>query len=289
MNDIQNEMLGKTCIVTGATSGIGKATARVLAEKGATVIIVGRNKAKCESTINYIIKKTSNQNVSYLTADLSSQKNIRDLSNSIHNKFDRIDVLVNNAGARFLKQLKSVDGIEMTFALNHLAYYLLTNLILDLLKKSESARVINVSSSAHSKKIYFEDIQFKNNYDGKKAYAQSKLANIIFTIELAKKLKGTNVTVNSLHPGGVASKFSLNNGMYHYLKHILVYILKRKLLSSEKGASTSIYLASSSEVEGISGEYFYECKPIPSIKNLYNVEDSKRLWQISEELTKPKT
>ncbi len=285
MDQNKNEMLGKICIVTGATSGIGKVTARVLAEKGATVLFIGRNKDKCESTLKSIIKKTSFKNISYFVADLSSQKDIRDLSNSIHQKFDHIDVLVNNAGARFLKNLKSVDGIEMTFALNHLAYFLLTNLLLDLLKKSESARVINVSSSAHKTKINFEDIQLQKNYDGKKAYTQSKLSNILFTAELSKKLKGTNVTVNTLHPGGVASNFSRNNGMYYWVKHLLSYIIKRKLISPEKGALTSIYLATSNDVKDISGEYFFECKPVHSIKNLYNEEVSKKLWMVSEKMT----
>ena len=289
MSQDKNEMLGKICIVTGATSGIGKVTARVLAEKGATVLFIGRNKTKCESTINSIIKKTSNVNVSYFVADLSSQKEIHKLSKIIHERFDHIDVLVNNAGARFLKNMKSVDDIEMTLALNHLAYFLLTNLLLDLLKKSKSARVVNVSSSYHHTTINFEDIQLQKNFDGKKAYAQSKLSNILFTIELSKRLIETNITVNSLHPGGVASKFSLNNGAYHFMKHILVYLLKGKLLSSEKGALTSIYLASSSDVNGISGEYFYECKPVRSIKNLYNEEESKKLWHLSEELTGLKT
>ncbi len=285
MNQDKNEMFGKICIVTGATSGIGKVTARVLAEKGATVLFIGRNKEKCESTLNSIVKKTSNKNVSYLVADLSSQKDIHNISKEIHKIFTHVDVLVNNAGARFLKNLKSVDGIEMTFALNHLAYFLLTNLLLDLLKKSESARIVNVSSSYHHTKINFEDIQLQKNFDGRRAYAQSKLANILFTMELSKKLKNTNITSNCLHPGGVASRFSLNNGLYPYAKHILIYSLRRKLLSSEKGAITSVYLASSKDMKEISGEYFYECKPVPSIKNLYDEKVSKKLWQISEELT----
>lgn len=173
----------------------------------------------------------------------------------------------------------------MTFALNHLAYFLLTNLLLDLLKKSESARVVNVSSSYHNTNINFEDIQLQKNFDGRKAYAQSKLANILFTIELSKILKDTNITSNCLHPGGVASKFSLNNGIYPYAKHIVIYLLRRKLLSSEKGAITQIYLATSNEVKNITGEYFYECKPVSSIKKLYNEEVSKNLWEISEKMT----
>ncbi len=208
-------------MVTGATSGIGAATALALAKQGATAIVVGRSQIKCEKTVSKIKANTGNPLIDYLLADLSSQKDIRQLSEQVKSRHNRLDVLINNAGAKFVSRMETVDGCEMFFALNHLAYFLLTNLLLDLLKESE-ARIINVSSGAHGgcPGISFDDLQGEKGYIGKQAYAQSKLANILFTYELSMRLEGTGVSVNALHPGGVATNFCRNNGWVSWLKHI---------------------------------------------------------------------
>src|SRR6266545_3993807 len=197
-------MNGKICLITGGTNGIGKSTAQGLARMGATVVIVGRNAQKTSRVVEEIRAASGNKNVDSLLADLSSQQEVRRLAREFKSKYSRLHVLLNNAGGFFMRRQLSVDGIEMTFAFNHLAYFLLTNLLLDTVKASAPARIINVSSAAHkSGKIEFDNLQGERSYNGFAAYGNSKLANILFTIELARRLEGTSITVNALHPGMV--------------------------------------------------------------------------------------
>ncbi len=287
MADIPQNMTGKICMVTGASSGIGQATALALAHLDATMIIVGRSQKKSKNTVQMIKKATGNVNVDYLLADLSTQKELFQLAENFKNRYQRLDILVNNAGAKFVKRLETVDGLEMSFALNHLAYFILTMLLLDSLKNSNEARIINVSSDSHRScpGINFNDLQSANNYIGKQAYAQSKLANILFTYELSERLKGTGVTVNALTPGGVASNFCKNNGWISWMKHITAHILALNLIGLAEAARTAVFLATSSEVMGISGQYFSKQKSIRSSAACYDKETANRLWRISLELS----
>ncbi len=287
MMNLSKPMKGKICMVTGATSGIGLVTSQALARLGATTIIVGRNKKKCERSVDKTKTITGNSSVDYLLADLSSQKDIHQLSEQFKSRYQRLDVLVNNAGAKFVSRLVTVDGYEMTFALNHLGYFLLTNLLLNMLKLSVKARIINIASSAHSgcSKINFDDLQSIKGYLGERAYAQSKLANILFTYELSGRLEGTGITVNSLHPGVVATNFCKNNGWISWLKHVTGSLLAGTLIGPIEGAKTSIYLATSPEVEGVSGKYFVNQKPVRSSDASYDKEAASLLWNVSLELT----
>jgi len=281
--NIEKSLTNKICLVTGATSGIGAVTVEALAEKGATVIIVGRYPKKSKSTVNRIRQKTGNSSIEFMLADLSSQEEIHCLAEQFKKKYQRLDVLINNAGAYFRSRHLSVDGYEMTFALNHLGYFLLTNLLLNTLKASVPARIINVSSNAHERgRINFEDLQRQRNYHGFEVYAQSKLANILFTYELAKRLKGTGITVNALHPGGVATNLGRNNG---WIRHIIKRLVKRKLISPVDGAQTSIYLATSKDVQGVTGKYFVKSKSVPSSKTSYDEVLGHQLWKVSAEMT----
>jgi NAD(P)-dependent dehydrogenase (short-subunit alcohol dehydrogenase family) len=269
-------------LVTGATSGIGAVTARALAATGATVVLVGRDRARAEASVEKIRRETGSQTVDYLLADLSSQAEIRRLADEFLGRYDRLDVLVNNAGAMFWSRQETVDGLERTLALNHLSYFLLTNLLLDRLKASAPARIVSVASDAHQgARVDFNDLQGKRSYAGMQAYGQSKLANVLFTYELARRLGGTGVTANTLHPGFVATSFAANNGG---IIRLAMGILHRFALSPEQGAQTSIYLAASPEVEGVTGKYFERSKPAASSKLSYDEAAARRLWNVSEEL-----
>lgn len=271
-------------MVTGANAGIGKQTALELARKGAHVVMVARSPERGEAARAEIIADTGNDRVDLLVADLSSQSDIRRLASDYKDRYDRLDVLVNNAGVFFSDRQVSSDGLEMTFALNHLGYFQTTLLLWDVLVTSGPARIVNVSSDAHrGAKINFDDLQSKKRYQGFGAYGMSKLANVLFTYELDRRRQGANVTVNALHPGFVASNFGQNNGgmVGFFMKRIVPWFGR----SVQDGAATSIYLASSPEVEGISGKYFSDCKPVQSSPESYNPETAKRLWDISEELT----
>ena len=275
---------GKVVIVTGATSGIGLVTARQLANKSATVVGVGRDPLKSAAAARQISLDSGNPQVAYLLADLTSQEQVRRLADDFRSRYDRLDVLVNNAGGIFSRRLESVDGIELTFALNHLSYFLLTNLLLDILLHSAPARIVNVSSNAHSGgKINFDDLLGKQSYFGWSAYAQSKMANVLFTYELARRLEATSVTANSLHPGFVATGFGHNNrdlvGWGTRLAQRLA------ALTPEQGAQTSIYLAASPEVEGITGKYFVDEKSVPSSPLSYDESAARRLWEVSAAMT----
>ena len=268
--------------MTGGTNGIGKSTAQELAQMGATVIIVGRDAQKTSRVVNEIRATSGNPKVRPMLADLSSQLDVRRLADEFKSQYAHLHVLINNAGAVFMKRQLSMDGIEMTFALNHLAYFLLTDLLLDTLKASAPARIINVSSNAHtSGKIEFDNLQGERIYSPR-VYENSKLANILFTTELARRLQGTGVTVNALHPGFTATGFAKNNGRaIAALVSIFAPLVAR---SPAKGAETSIYLASSPSVEGLSGEYFYDSQVIQAAPQANDMAVARRLWDVSAEM-----
>lgn len=277
-------MQGKVCLVTGATAGIGEATALLLAQQGATVVGVGRNPRKNENSIRKIIEETGNTNVEYLLADLSSQKDIRAVAQQFRNRYDRLDVLVNNAGATFTERLQSKDDIEMTFALNHLGYFLLTNLLYDLLENSAPARIINVSSSLHRLgHMDFQDVAFENGYSGGKAYRRSKLANIAFTYELARRVSNQSVTVNAMNPGLVATNVGEAAGGIK--AKVKGFVDKIAAIPPEEGARTIIYLASSLDVIDVTGKYFVKETSVPSSKISYDLAFCRQLWELSEGLT----
>jgi NAD(P)-dependent dehydrogenase (short-subunit alcohol dehydrogenase family) len=274
---------GKTILITGATDGIGKETALALAEMGARVIVVGRNPEKCARITEQINQRFGQGRAEYLVADLSSQAQIKRLAAEFKKRYARLDVLVNNAGAYILNHQLTVDGIEMTFALNHLNYFLLTNLLLEVIQNSAPARIVNVSSAAHlNGKLDFDNLRGRRFYNSWEAYSNSKLANVYFTYELARRLDGSRVTVNALHPGFVASNFGKHDSgllrPFFSLSHLFA-------ISPQKGAETSIYLASSPEVEGVTGKYFVEKKAVSSSAISYDQEAARRLWQISLEMT----
>jgi NAD(P)-dependent dehydrogenase (short-subunit alcohol dehydrogenase family) len=279
---MKDNMNGKICLVTGGTNGIGKSTAQELARMGATVIIVGRDAQKTSKAVEEIRAASGNLKVGSMRADLSSQQDVRQLANEFKGKYSHLHVLINNAGAVFMQRQLSVDGIEMTFTLNHLAGFLLTNLLLDTLKASAPARIINVSSGAHtSGKIEFDNLQGERVYSPR-VYENSKLANILFTMELARRLKGTGVTVNALHPGFTATGFAKNNGKASAALVSLITPLVAR--SPAKGAETSVYLASSPTVEGITGEYFYDSHVIPAAPQATDMVVARKLWEVSAEI-----
>ena len=279
------EMDGKVVLVTGGTNGIGKVTAFELAKKGATVVIAGRNPDKTQATVKEIKEQSGNPSVDGLVADLSSMAEVRKLADQFRQKYSRLDVLVNNAGIYLAEREETVDGYERTFAVNHLAYFLLTNLLLDRLKASAPSRIVNVSSDAHSgAPLNFDDLQNRQNYGmaGMKAYGMSKLENIMFTFELARRLEGTGVTANVLHPGLVATGFGENNGG---LVKLIMAVLHRFAITPEQGGDTMIYLASSPEVEGVTGKYWVKRQPIQPASVADDEAAQKRLWEVSAQLT----
>lgn len=278
----QRTLEGRIAVVTGATSGIGRATALALARMGAHVVIVSRSPQKCAETAAQIAQ--AGGSATPIAADLSSQRGVRSVAEQIRARFPRVDVLVNNAGAIFGERRLSEDGIEMTWALNHLSYFLLTHLLLDALKAAPTARIVNVSSDAHFavRRIPFDDLNFERQpYRAFSAYSLSKLANVMFTYALARRLEGTHITVNALHPGAVATNFGRElGGWWGWVFRVLV---SRFALSPEQGAQTSIYLASAPEVAQQSGLYFDRCKPKRSSLLSYNRDAQERLWAISAE------
>ena len=277
-------MEGKLCIVTGATDGIGRVTARALAERGAEVVLVGRNAAKGAEVCKAIHRSSRNTRVRFEQADLSSQAEIRALAERLTAGGTAIDVLVNNVGGIFTRRRESVDGIEMTFALNHLGYFLLTGLLLESLKASPSGRIVNVASEAHrSGRMVLEDPQGTRRYRGWRAYSQSKLANILFTYRLAALLEGTPVTANCLHPGFVASRFGQNNGWI--FATFLKGLMRLSAIDVEAGARTSVHVATSADVEGVSGRYFDKSREATSSLASRDEETAQRLWELSESLT----
>lgn len=273
----------KICMITGANTGIGEATARVLAQKGAQVVMLCRNLNKAEKSRQRIIQATQNNKVDILLADLSSQQQIKEVAYQFNEQYPRLDVLVNNAGLLMGKKRQtSIDGLEMTFAVNHLASFMLTCLLLERLKKSSYARIINVSSEAHRyANLDFNDLQLEQHYSGLKAYCNSKLCNILFTRELYQRLKGIPITANALHPGTIGSNFGrYAGGAYKWF----FQFAKPLLLSPEKAAETGIFLASNKQAARYSGEYFIKKKSVEPTRVATNAYNAKRLWEISEDL-----
>ena len=275
--------MNKTCIITGGTDGIGKQTAIELALQGFDIGLVGRNGQKGDSVMSEIISKTGNESVRFFKADLLNMDHIKKLADEIQHKYDSVDVLLNNAGAYFSKLKMTDEGFESTFALNHLAYFKITQLLLDIVKEMNPGRVINVASAAHrNAELDFNDIQGINDYKGWSAYGRSKLMNIMFTYECQRRLNTTGVTFNCLHPGFVNSSFGNNNsGFVRYSIKIAKLFFAINLI---QGAKTSVYLASSNEVEGISGKYFNQCRIANSSKVSYLENDQKQLWELTEKM-----
>jgi NAD(P)-dependent dehydrogenase (short-subunit alcohol dehydrogenase family) len=275
---------GRTVLITGATTGIGKATAIELAHRGAELVLVARDPKKAEATLAAIRARTPDARLDVLYADLSSLAEVRKLATEFQARHPRLHVLLNNAGAIVMERRLTVDGFEQTFAVNHLAYFLLTNLLLDRLKASAPARIINVASGAHrSGRIDFDDLQHEKRFSGYGAYCDSKLANILFTRELARRIEGSGVTANCLRPGLVATGFGQGEGTK--LFKWAFKLGKPFMLSPEKGAATSIYLASSPEVEGQNGLYWGKCKPARPWPRALDDASAKRLWDVSLKLT----
>jgi NAD(P)-dependent dehydrogenase (short-subunit alcohol dehydrogenase family) len=278
------KMLGKTVLVTGANQGIGKATAVALAAKGAHVVLVARNAEKGRAALAEV-QAAGSGGAELIVADLSSQEQVRRAAAEYKSRHARLDVLVNNAGVYVPERHTSVDGLEETFALNHLGYFLLTRELLGVLQATAGARIVNVSSDAHrGARMRWDDLQFERTpYRGFKAYGQSKLANVLFTYELARRLAGTGVTANCLHPGVIGSGFGQTYGS---ALSVLVKIARPFMLTPEEGARTSVYLASSPEVAGVTGKYFSKCKPVQSNAVSYDVQSQQKLWSLSEQLVK---
>lgn len=271
-------------MVTGANTGIGFYTALEIARLGGAVIIIGRNREKCENAVSMIQRETGNLAVEYLLADLSSQAQIRSAAAQFNAKYDRLDVLVNNAGGAFLRRTLTEDGIERTLAVNHLAYFLLTNLLVEALKNSPGGRVINVSSGGHyGQQLDFDNLQLSKSYSIYRAYGRSKLSNVLFTYELARRMAGTHVTSNALSPGMVAT--DIWKKVNRLLTPFITPVIKHYGQSPLEGAQTSIYLATSPDVEGVTGKYFADCKPVHSSAASYDLDAAKRLWEVSLRLT----
>ena len=284
MQTLNTSMQGKVCIVTGANSGIGKATSLGLAQMGATVVMVCRDRTKGEEAQNEIKTKSGNNAIDLLLAELSSQDSIRQLVENFQQHYKQLDVLINNAGGVNLSRRETLDGLEMTFALNYLAPFLLTNLLLDKLKASAPARIVNVSSESHeSGYIKMDDLQLEKKYRLMRAYGQSKLALVLFTYELARRLQGTGVTANCLHPGFVATNIG-QSGVGRVGRSIVKLIFSSLGIRPEEGAKTSIYLASSPDIEGVTGKYFVKSIPVRSAPISYDESLQRQLWEESAKL-----
>jgi retinol dehydrogenase 12 len=281
-SSMETNMQDKVILISGGTSGIGKEAARALAKQGAAVVIVARSEQKAQDTVRMIQQESGNQKVEYLLADLSSMEEVRKVAGQFRARYPRLDVLLNNAGAFFMDTRKSVDGIEMTWALNHLNYFVLTLELIDMLVASAPARVVNVSSNAHmGGRIDFQALRENKMKGFWKGYSQTKLANVYFTYELSRRLHGSAATVNALHPGLVATGFGPQTGVNRFMMRLL----KPFSLTPVQGAQTLIYLAASPEVEGVTGKYFFECQAIPSSRWSYDPQAARLLWDWSLKTT----
>jgi len=275
-------MKGKTCMITGASSGIGRATALALAQLGASLVLVCRSRERGQETVAEIAAKTGNGDVTLLLGDLSSQAEVRNVAREFLATNRPLHVLINNAGVVNLHRTLTADGIETTFAVNHLAYFLLTNLLLERLQRSAPARIVNVASDAHKfGRLDLDDLGNGRRYRAMRVYGQSKSANILFTTELARRIEGSGVTANSLHPGAVATGLGKNNGGW---TRPLIAFLGLFFRTPGDGAATSVYLASSSEVEGLSGKYFANRREQRPARAAQDPESARRLWEISAQM-----
>ncbi|HXH17644.1 MAG TPA: SDR family oxidoreductase [Chitinophagales bacterium] len=273
-------MKGKNVIITGGNDGIGFQTALQLARMGAALMLVCRNEQKAKHAVEEIQASSGNDRIQYVIADLSKQQSIRKVAEQIRNRADKIDVLINNAGAAFRNFSLTEDGLEMTIATNHFSFFLLTGLLLDLIRNSGAGRIVNVSSDSHYRgKIDFESFTKNKNYFIRSAYAQSKLANVLFTFELAERLKYTGITVNCLHPGFVKTRIGNKPGK---LSSLVWSFLTLFAISPQAGATTSVFLAQSPEVNGITGKYFNRCKPVNPNPLANDAALKKALWKESE-------
>jgi len=277
-------VVDRVVIVTGANSGIGKMTALELARKGARVVMICRSRSKGEAAMAEIIAQSGSAQVELIIADFASLESVRRAADAFLKSHDRLHVLVNNAGLYMSERLLSQEGYEMTFAVNHLAPFLLTNLLLERLRASAPARVVTVSSAAHmTGHIRFDDLNATRGFSGFRAYGDSKLANVLFSNELARRLEGSAVTSNSLHPGVVASNFASGTGG---LMGVFFSLARPFFSSPEQGAQTSIYLASAPEVAGVSGKYYANKRPQSSSAESKNRDVQRRLWDVSADLVK---
>jgi retinol dehydrogenase-14 len=278
-------MTGKTVLVTGATSGIGRAAATALASLGARVGITGRDRARAELAATAIAGASGNPAVDVFVADMSSQAEVRRLADEVLATYPRLDVLLNNVGGYWAHRRVTADGLEHTFALNHLAPFLLTSLLLDRLQASAPARIVTVSSGAQSMgKVDFDDLMGERGYSGSRAYDQSKLANVMFTYELARRLEGSGVTANVLHPGVTNTGFGSEDPLL--VMRPLIALMRPFMRSPERGAETAIYLASSPDVAGLSGLYFADRTAKTSNPSADDAAITGRLWQLSTELVR---
>jgi len=278
------DLSDKTCMVTGATSGIGKAAATAIARCGASLVLVARNRDKASAVAEEIRGATGNGRIDIMLADLASLDAIRRVAGEFLATGRPLHILLNNAGVVMLKREETVDGFETTFAVNHLGYFALTNLLLPRLIESAPARIVSVASDAHAYaggRLDLDDLQSEKSYAAMRVYAKSKLANILFNRELARRLEGTGVTANCLHPGFVGSNLAVNNG---FLATLLIRALRPFARSNEQGAATAIYLCTAPEVEGVSGQYFYNNKAKWPKSAAQNDDDARRLWQISADM-----
>lgn len=278
-------MQGKIVMITGATNGIGRIAAIELARQGAHVVVHGRARERVEAVVAEITQ--AGGQARGLLADLSRMSDIHALAADFTRQYDRLDVLINNAGAVFTDRQLSADGYEMTFAVNHISYFLLTHLLLDVIKASAPARIINVSSDAHKAVRSLDFDQLGQGGAGFGAYSQSKMMNVLFTFELARRLEGTGVTVNALHPGFVATGFGKNNAglVGSAMRFIVGTLMKPMARTPEQGAQTTIYLASSPQVEGVTGQYFVDSRPAQPQPYAHDREAQRRLWERSEQIT----
>jgi len=279
-------MNGRTCLITGATDGIGKETAIGMAKNGYNLILIGRNEEKGKNVSDEIRKIADSIDIDFFTADLILMKEVSRVADEVCQKYDRIDVLINNVGAYFAFRDVTEEGFERTFALNHLGYFLMTKKLLPLVEKSDYKRIVNVSSSAHyGVSFEFDNLNGEKKYRGFRAYQKSKLANVMFTYELAKKVKDSGITANCLHPGFVASKFGNNNNFLW--RGIISFFKALSAINVKKGAKNSIHLACSDDVKDISGRFFSNCEVKKGSGKAKNEEHNQKLWEISEDAVSP--
>ena len=271
----------KTCMITGATSGIGRASALELAKMGAKLVLVCRNRERGEELVREI--RSDGGNAELMIADLESQDQIRKLASDFLATGSPLHVLINNAGVFNLKRSETPDHLETVFAVNHLAYFMLTMLLLERIKESAPSRIINIASDLHKRAtMNFDDLGGERSFGGWSSYRQSKLANVLFTYELARRLQGTGVTVNCVHPGGVATNLAKNNGA---LVNAAWKVIGLFMKSPESGARTQTYLAASPEVEGVTGKYFINCREARSSAESHNQDVARKLWDVSAQMT----